>query len=69
MSNPLYRDDGRDEAGNVLLHRTLPAARHQREHSEYRQYELETVSIPARPLSDLAQERRTVGLIEQCAQK
>lgn len=62
MSNPLDREDGRDEAGHVLLHRALPSARYQREHSEYMQYELETAAIPARPLSDLAQERRTAEL-------
>lgn len=69
--NPLYREERRDELGNLHLRRVFPSAWYEYENAEYRykQYLPETVSVEETVLVDLAQGKRTSEverLIEQC---
>jgi SAM-dependent methyltransferase/uncharacterized protein YbaR (Trm112 family) len=67
--NPLYREERRDGSGNVHFRLTMPSPKYEQENGDCRQYEPETVSIPATVLTALARGQRTAEvepLIEQC---
>jgi len=69
--DPLYREEKRDEFGNVHLRRVFPSAWYEQENAEYRfkDYLPETVCVSETVLHDLAKGKRTPEmetLIGQC---
>ena len=66
--NQLYKEEKRDELGNIYLRRTFPSAWYEIEDAECKQYEPETVTVSAEALNNLADGNRKTDverLIEQ----
>jgi hypothetical protein len=67
--NPIYRQDGESESGELHLRHTFPSPWYAKEDGQCRSYEPEAISIGTDALADLTRGNRTSAieqLIERC---